>query len=172
MAGRKKLAGITERLWAPWRIGYVTNPRGRSGCFICAHKRGKEAESLLVYQGERALILLNRYPYNNGHLMVAPRRHIAKLEGLDREELLALMETTVLVKKVLQNVLKPDGFNIGLNLGKAAGAGLLGHLHIHIVPRWIGDTNFMATLAGTKVLSQSLKEARSVLRKEIERIVR
>jgi len=168
---KQALTGL-ERLWAPWRISYVTNPRRRAGCFICAQKREKEKSDLVVYRGQKTLILLNRYPYNNGHLMIAPWRHTAKLEGLAEEELLALMKTTLLAKKVLQRVLKPDGFNIGINLGKAAGAGLLGHIHIHIVPRWVGDANFMVTLAQTKVLSQSLNQAGAVLRKEIEKIVR
>ena len=158
-------------LWAPWRIGYVAGNKTR-GCFLCSVcKSEKNYENLVLYKGIYAFIILNLYPYNNGHLMVVPNRHIKNIEKLTAGE---GDECTVFIKaslKILKKVLKPEGFNIGLNVGKSAGAGVEGHLHFHIVPRWIGDTNFMPVIAGTKVISQSLHELYVLLSKEYKTVL-
>jgi ATP adenylyltransferase len=152
-----------DKLWAPWRINYVQG-RKKKGCIFCdAYKAGTK-DSHLVFKSDHSLCLLNIFPYNNGHLMVAPKRHVKDLDKLKADELLALVRDLLLAKKLLAKVLKPEGFNIGINSGSVAGAGMPGHLHIHIVPRWTGDTNFMPVLGGTKVISQSLEELRKRLR--------
>jgi ATP adenylyltransferase len=149
-----------DQLWAPWRLSYVAAARAPSAedpCFIC---RGLDANddraNLLVLRTPLSVVLLNRFPYNNGHLLVAPRAHKGRLEELTPDELLETMETLRRQVRVLDGLMHPDGYNIGLNLGSAAGAGLPGHLHWHVVPRWHGDTNFMPILADVKVIVQSL----------------
>jgi ATP adenylyltransferase len=149
-----------DPLWAPWRLSYVTAakpPATGDGCFICqALAEHDDRRNLIVLRTPRSVVMLNRYPYNNGHLLIAPRRHIGSLHGLDSDELLETMETLRRMARLLDELMHPAGYNIGLNLGEAAGAGLPGHLHWHIVPRWHGDTNFMPVLADTKVIAQSL----------------
>jgi ATP adenylyltransferase len=167
----------SERLWAPWRLEYVTGEDANTklpepeawlddadhGCFLCraASDFGKSNEAdrrqLVVARDGRSLVMLNRYPYNNGHLLVAPRRHVGELADLTSDEHLECMEWLSRLTGVFRERIRPDGFNIGLNLGRAAGAGLPGHLHWHLVPRWSGDTNFMSSLAGTRVIPQSLE---------------
>ncbi|HEV8338315.1 MAG TPA: HIT domain-containing protein [bacterium] len=143
-------------LWAPWRIGYVTGPKD-DGCFLCEAPAGDDDRTrLLLHRSRRVYIVLNSFPYNTGHLMVAPFRHVATLEDLDAEERLDLMDTAALAVSVLQSALAPDGFNLGVNLGRAAGAGLEGHLHLHVVPRWVGDVNFMPVLGDAKVIPEHL----------------
>jgi len=150
-----------DRLWAPWRLSYVAAPKTpgvEDPCFICRGLAGDDdRRNLLVLRTPRSTVLLNRFPYNNGHLLVAPRAHKGGLHDLDRDELLETMETLRRLVAVLDGLMHPDGYNIGLNLGAAAGAGLPGHLHWHIVPRWHGDTNFMPILSDTKVIVQSLE---------------
>jgi ATP adenylyltransferase len=149
-----------EQLWAPWRLSYVTAgkpPAGEEPCFLCRGlAAGDDRAHLIVLRTPLSVVVLNRFPYNNGHLLVAPVAHKATLQDLTAEELLEVMETVRRLVAVLGERMHPDGFNIGLNLGKSAGAGLPGHLHWHIVPRWDGDTNFMPVLADTKVIVQSL----------------
>jgi ATP adenylyltransferase len=153
-----------ERLWAPWRAQYVasfTRADQMSECFLCvAAKSAREhdRELLVVARWESCFALLNRYPYNSGHVMVAPYRHVGEMEELADAELCELMVRVREVLRALKSELSPHGFNVGLNLGRAAGAGLPEHLHIHIVPRWHGDTNFMPVLAEVKVVSQALEE--------------
>jgi ATP adenylyltransferase len=149
-----------EQLWAPWRQAYIEAakpPTASDPCFIC---RGLESHdpraSLIVQRTALSVVLLNRFPYNNGHLLVAPRAHKGNLGELDSEELLETMETLRGMVRLLDSLVHPDGYNIGLNLGRAAGAGLPGHLHWHVVPRWLGDTNFMPILSDAKVIAQSL----------------
>ena len=171
---RKRSPGLKglNLLWAPWRIGYITNAESEKGCFLCrARDERKDKKNLVIFKGKRAFVVMNRFPYTNGHLMVAPRRHVGTLEALKEAEVLDLMEAIVLAKRALEKSLKPHAYNIGLNLGRAAGAGLEDHLHIHVVPRWVGDTNFMPVVAGAKVISQSLGEAYVLLKKEIAGIV-
>jgi ATP adenylyltransferase len=149
-----------DQLWAPWRLAYVAaaqRPAAGEACFICAGLAADEDRAnLIVRRTARSVVLLNRFPYNNGHLLVAPRAHKGRLDELDADEVLETMESLRRMVGVLDGLMRPDGYNIGLNLGRPAGAGLPGHLHWHIVPRWDGDTNFMPVLADVKVIVQSL----------------
>ncbi|MDX2037375.1 MAG: HIT domain-containing protein [Isosphaeraceae bacterium] len=152
-----------DRIWAPWRAQYILASAGKpapvDSCFICAAERSdrsSDRENLLVHRGEQALVLLNRYPYNNGHLLVAPRVHKASPGDCTIEEWTAPLALVKSLVDVLSGMLGPHGFNVGLNLGRSAGAGLPGHLHWHIVPRWDGDTNFMPVLGDAKVIVESL----------------
>jgi ATP adenylyltransferase len=134
------------------------SPEADPGCFLCRDSAAEPSkENLVVRQGDRSLVVLNRYPYNNGHLLISPRRHVADLGGLSREEQAEIHEMLVQMTGSLESILHCDGFNVGLNLGQAAGAGVPGHLHWHLVPRWTGDHNFMPTTAGARVISQSLE---------------
>ncbi len=143
------------KLWAPWRINYVQGKKAR-GCIFCQALKNKR--DYVVFRTRNSLVMLNIFPYNNGHLMVSPLRHVNDTAKLNQAEVVDLFAAINTAKDLLQAVLKPQGFNVGINLGYAAGAGIAGHLHIHIVPRWVGDTNFMPITAHTKVISQSLKE--------------
>jgi ATP adenylyltransferase len=149
-----------EQLWAPWRLAYVAGPKPPAPadeCFICQGLAAQDDRRyLIVSRTAECVVILNRFPYNNGHLLVAPRVHKGHLEDLHAAELLDTMETVRRMVRRLDDLMHPDGYNIGLNLGRAAGAGLPGHLHWHIVPRWNGDTNFMPVLGDTKVIVQSL----------------
>jgi ATP adenylyltransferase len=160
-----------DALWAPWRLSYVTTARRPSendACFICqALAENDDLRNLLVLRTPRSVALLNRFPYNNGHLLVAPRQHKGTLHDLDADELLETMETLRRMVGLLDDLIHPAGYNIGLNLGEAAGAGLPGHLHWHIVPRWHGDTNFMPVLTDTKVIVQSLDALYDLLRQRL-----
>jgi ATP adenylyltransferase len=150
-----------DRLWAPWRAQYILesseDPGIDGSCFLCRGlAENDDRENLLAWRGENAAIFLNRFPYNNGHLLVAPRVHKGRLDELVGAELTAPVETLQWVVTILDRMMKPQGYNIGLNLGRSAGAGLPGHLHWHVVPRWDGDTNFMPVLGQTKVIVESL----------------
>ncbi len=161
-----------KQLWAPWRLGYVQGkeppapqnvaepcwlPGSDTNCFLCrGAAENRNRQNLVVLRGRQMLTVLNRYPYNNGHLLIAPLRHVARLEDLNDDEHLETMQLAARLTRILTGLISADGFNLGLNLGRAAGAGLPGHLHWHIVPRWTGDTNFMPVLAGIKVIPQSL----------------
>ena len=151
-----------DRLWAPWRLSYVASakpPTEHDPCFICQGLAEKnDRDNLIAWRGMKCVVVLNRFPYNNGHLLVAPNAHKAELHELDAEEILEMQQTIAQLVGVLREMMKPEGFNVGLNLGKVAGAGLPGHLHWHIVPRWNGDTNFMSVLADTRVIVQSLDQ--------------
>src|SRR5262249_52989043 len=152
--------GRMDQLWAPWRLSYVAKalaPTSNDSCFLCEGLAADDDRRyLIVLRTPRSVVVLNRFPYNNGHVLVAPRLHKGRLDELDPDELLETMETLRRMVGALDGLLHPDGYNIGLNLGVAAGAGLPGHLHWHVVPRWHGDTNFMPILANTKVIVQSL----------------
>jgi ATP adenylyltransferase len=165
-----------ERLWAPWRSQYVSSFAQPSEeppeCFLCQAIQSEESrdrELLLVARWETCFAILNRYPYNSGHVMVAPHRHVGQLQELTEAELCALMVHTRAVVEALQRAFSPHGFNIGLNIGRAAGAGLPDHLHIHIVPRWHGDTNFLPVIADLKVVSHALEDVYEQLRAELQR---
>jgi ATP adenylyltransferase len=151
-----------DRLWAPWRLEYVQGKR-KKGCIFCAAAKKPGLKDHLVFKSRHSLCLLNIFPYNNGHLMVAPLRHLRDIDKLSECEALDLFRALNTAKKILQQVLKPQGYNIGINLSAVAGAGIPGHMHIHIVPRWQGDTNFMPVLNGTKIISQSLAELKKRL---------
>jgi ATP adenylyltransferase len=147
-----------SKLWAPWRIPYIRGLEKRDECFLChnlAHPQD-DGDNLVLWRTAGCLVVLNRFPYNNGHLLIAPARHIASLEETDSAEMLELMQLVRESQKVLSLAIHPHGFNVGLNFGRCAGAGLPGHLHVHIVPRWDGDTNFMNVCSDTRVISQSL----------------
>ena len=161
---------MTERLWAPWRLGYVARPADappeEPACFLCriqADDPARDRDNLLVERGRHSVAVLNRFPYNNGHLLIAPARHLGRLDELSPEVMLDGLEMVRRYVAVLEKAMTPDGFNVGLNLGRAAGAGLPGHLHWHIVPRWNGDVNFMTVLTDTRVIVQSLDAAWEVL---------
>ncbi len=154
-----------DSLWAPWRLNYIKNDsskepsKPKNDCFLCEYRDAalsEDASNFVVQRGKRTLTVLNRYPYNNGHLLIAPLKHIATLEELDDATLLETMQVFKQMTKALTQTLNAQGYNIGLNLGEVAGAGLPGHLHWHIVPRWSGDNNFMPVVAETNVIPQSL----------------
>lgn len=150
-----------DLLWAPWRSKYVksfSKGREHTGCIFCEAPKKRDEEALILHRGRKAYIIMNLYPYNAGHVMVVPYRHVASLEDLEDSELLELMKLVNLSMKALRRYAKPDGFNVGVNIGRAAGAGVDKHVHIHVVPRWIGDTNFMTVVAGTRVVSEDVRE--------------
>ncbi len=148
-----------ERIWAPWRMAYIASAAEEEGCFIChAKDAADDRQHLVLARTTHTMTMMNRYPYINGHLMVAPLRHTAEMDELGDDELLDLMHGVRLACRMLQEVSRPAGFNIGVNLGRVAGAGLVDHLHIHVVPRWNGDTNFMPVLADARVINQGLME--------------
>jgi len=161
-----------ERLWAPWRMPWIReSTEGVSDCFICdalAADPASDRANLLLFRGEQALIILNRYPYSNGHLMVAPNRHVSDLRSLTPAEVSEIGLLTQLALNTLEHSMNTHGFNLGWNLGRVSGAGLETHLHQHIVPRWKGDTNFMPVVGGVKVISQELWETWDELRLALE----
>lgn len=151
-----------DRLWAPWRMQYVEHhppdtSEGKKGCIFCDFpEEGNDAKNLIAYRGELAYVILNGFPYNNGHVMVVPFEHQSKLHELPTETQREIMELTSLSLRVLESLYGPGGFNVGINQGDAAGAGIGAHLHQHIVPRWVGDTNFMPVVADVRVLPEAL----------------
>ena len=150
--------GIHDNLWAPWRVGFILGPRP-AGCFLCTSPEADPAQHrdlLLLERREHCFVIFNKYPYANGHLLVAPYRHTGDLTELTATEAAALMEAAQDWVARLRPHLNPHGFNVGFNLGEAAGAGVAEHLHLHIVPRWRGDTNFMSVLGDTRVINQSM----------------
>ena len=156
-------------VWAPWRIDFIRSEK-EDGCFLCnkeTEDKNSKEEELIIYRTEKVFVILNRYPYNPGHLLVSPYRHIGNLNELDDEERLALMQVVTKMQQLLQDAMAPDGFNIGINTGKAAGAGVEDHLHMHIVPRWNGDNNFMPVLGGNRVVPESLVATAKILRDKV-----
>ena len=148
-----------DRLWGPWRMRYVSRDKESVSCFLCdKSQEPNDAENFVLYRQDETFVLLNTFPYNSGHIMVAPYSHVAELSHLKPEVSTLLWTLVQRVVKILKSEYGAEGFNIGVNLGKAGGAGLAEHLHIHVVPRWIGDTNFMPTIGGTKVLPESLED--------------
>ena len=148
-----------NKLWAPWRIRYIQKTKIKR-CILCAVAKNRkfDKKQFVISRGNLTFSLLNIYPYNNGHFLVCPVRHVKNIEELKEEEILELFNTLIKTKKLVSKTLKPDAYNIGINLGKISGAGIEKHLHIHAVPRWQGDTNFMPVISNTKVISQSLEE--------------
>ncbi|ABQ26264.1 HIT family protein [Geotalea uraniireducens] len=145
-----------ERIWAPWRMEYIENCKPATCIFCVSNDDGRDRERLILHRSTLSLVMLNRYPYTNGHLMIAPFRHTADMSTLSEEEMLDLFKTLNLCRTILQETASPEGFNIGINLGKSAGAGIDDHLHLHIVPRWNGDTNFMSVIADLRVMPENL----------------
>jgi len=157
-------------IWAPWRIEYILSHK-EDGCFLCkALQSKKDDENYVLFRGERNFVILNKFPYNSGHLMIAPNRHISDITMLDDLEQIELMKLLNLSVCVLNRTMSPHGFNIGINLGEAAGAGLKDHLHVHVVPRWRGDTNFMPILSEVKIIPQHIKETYEILLREFRQI--
>ena len=154
-------------LWTPWRMAYIQHHKKDDGCVFClAQNKTDSSENLITSRGKLAYVILNRYPYTSGHLMVVPFAHQPSLEDLDRETRIEIIELTSQCMTVLKNVYQPKGFNLGANIGEAAGAGVIGHVHIHIVPRWAGDTNFMSTLGEVRVLPEKLEDTYKRVRDE------
>lgn len=154
-----------EKLWAPWRMEYIAEVDNGNGCFLCEAARSDDKrETLVLWQNDQCMALLNRFPYNNGHLLIAPLQHTGEMEEMSTTQLTAQMSMLQRCRQNLQQAVAPDGFNIGLNLGRPAGAGVTDHLHWHIVPRWEGDTNFMAVTGETKVIPQALDDLWDILR--------
>jgi ATP adenylyltransferase len=169
-----------DRLWAPWRSAYVSaakpelpptgDPHGPENCFLCkALAETQDRENLILLRTELSVVVLNRYPYNNGHLLVAPRRHVGLPQDLTDAETLDLQRLLTRMMAAETALMKPEGFNVGLNLGSTAGAGLPGHLHWHLVPRWNGDSNFMPVLADVRVISQSLETLWELLTEQLKK---
>jgi ATP adenylyltransferase len=157
-----------ERLWSPWRLAYVTGTGGGAsdpGCVFCGALEAPDSpESLVVHRGTTCFVILNLFPYNNGHLMVVPNRHVGKLADASAEELAELMSLTRVAEIVLTELYQPHGLNMGINLGRPAGAGVLDHLHMHVVPRWNGDTNFMTVVGSVRVLPEQLDQTATRMR--------
>jgi ATP adenylyltransferase len=154
---------MTKQLWAPWRLEYIARADEEDGCIFCRALRGEDEDGLVVHRGAQAFVLLNRFPYASGHLMVAPHRHVGEFSELDDSEALAIHRLAGHGMGALAQLYEPQGFNLGWNLGRIAGAGVTDHVHMHIVPRWAGDTNFMPVLADVKVMPEHLADTRKKL---------
>jgi ATP adenylyltransferase len=159
-----------ERLWTPWRLAYVSGGAESKGCVFCNAQHDEEAAPLIVFRGATCFVILNLFPYNNGHLMIVPNRHLASLSAARAEETCELIELAGRAEIALTEVYAPHGMNMGINLGKPAGAGILDHLHLHVVPRWNGDTNFMTVVGQTRVLPEELPVTAERLRPIFERL--
>lgn len=155
-------------MWAPWRIEYILGNEKEAGCVFC-NALSHNGE-LLLYKGTSTMVVMNKFPYTNAHLLVLPTRHVAELGDLDRDEMGALLLTVEKTRAILKTVLNPDGFNVGLNLGKIAGAGVGEHLHFHIVPRWYGDVNALTVFADIRVIPEHLRSTRDKLKPHFDRI--
>jgi ATP adenylyltransferase len=159
-----------ETLWAPWRIGYIMSEKP-AGCVLCAKPaENRDSENFILYRGVWCYVVLNIYPYNNGHLMVVPFEHLASIELLSAEtanEVMALARRSI---QIIRQVMGPEGFNIGINQGAPAGAGIADHVHLHVVPRWVGDTNFMPVIGNTRVMPQSLESCYDLLARAFQEL--
>src|SRR4051812_47157056 len=159
-----------DRIWSPWRRAYVAAGPRPPGCVMCRSlEAAEEADSLVVHVAAHNFVVMNLYPYNAGHVMIVPRRHLGSLAEATAEELSEMMALTRRLESVMAEVYAPDGINVGMNLGKAAGAGVADHIHLHVVPRWVGDTNFMTTVGGTRVIPEDPVEARNRLRERFDK---
>ena len=153
-----------EHLWSPWRLAYIQGASGATGCVFCDALARDDAAPLILHRGRTCFVILNLFPYNSGHLMVVPNRHVASLKDATPEELSEVMALTRVAELALTEAFAPHGMNMGINLGKPAGAGILDHLHMHVVPRWNGDTNFMTVVGRTRVLPEELPQVAEKLR--------
>lgn len=153
-----------ESLWSSWRMAYIERA-DKTGCIFCEQpQRSDGKDNLILHRGRTAFVILNRFPYNPGHLMVSPFRHVGEFKELSREERLELMDLLAFSCDIIDGTLQPQGANVGVNLGRVAGAGIVGHIHLHVVPRWNGDTNFMPVIGRTKVIPEGLEETYAKLR--------
>jgi ATP adenylyltransferase len=153
-------------LWAPWRIDFIRGEK-EERCFLCdnqVHDENSPETPLIIHRGKFCFVIVNRFPYNSGHLMVAPYRHIGDLSEMTQEERYEMMDLCVKAKETLQRLMYPDAFNVGFNLGSAAGAGIADHIHMHIVPRWTGDTNFMPVISNTRCVPEAIEETARLIR--------
>jgi ATP adenylyltransferase len=159
-----------ERLFTPWRLAYVTTANRTPGCVLCRARDGEDgADRLLVHTAELNFVVMNLFPYNGGHVMVAPKRHLASLGEATEEELVEMMMLARRLEAVFREEYRPDGLNVGMNLGRPAGAGVADHIHMHVVPRWTGDTSFMSVVSGTRVIPEEPEQACRRLRRYFER---
>jgi ATP adenylyltransferase len=160
-------------LWAPWRMEYILSDQKESGCIFCpGSDRNEDKERLILYMGERSVVIMNRFPYINGHLLVAPIRHVPDLKSLSDDDTLEVMQVVRGSVEILRHVMKADGFNVGLNLGKVAGAGVEEHIHFHIVPRWNGDTNYMTVTGDVRVIPEHIRDTYRKLLPHFEKFKR
>lgn len=163
-----------EKLWAPWRMKYIDgmDVKKDAGCIFCTKPDEQEDEkNFIVYRGRTCFLILNIYPYNNGHVMVVPYRHTADIGELSPEERLEIMDVIEITIRAIRNIMRPDGFNVGANIGRSAGAGIDTHIHFHIVPRWNGDTNFMPVIGCTKVICESPEDTYKKLKPAVEAVI-
>jgi ATP adenylyltransferase len=158
-----------ERLWSPWRLAYVTGTSSATGCIFC-DAAIRDREPLIVARGTTCYVILNLYPYNSGHLMVVPERHVGSLAGLTADELHEMMLLTQRCEIALTEIYQPQGINVGINLGRPAGAGVVDHVHVHLVPRWTGDTNFMSVVGNVRVLPEEVHQSAERLKPVFERL--
>lgn len=164
------MKSIYSFLWAPWRVEFIKKTKSKN-CIFCSKSKSKnDTKNYVLYRGKYNFVMLNIYPYTNGHLMVAPYKHVGQLSKLKQYELHELFDITTNMVEILKKTHKIDGVNIGINIGRVAGAGIPGHLHVHIVPRWLGDTNFMVTIGNTKIISESLQHTYKTLLKEVSKL--
>ncbi len=164
-----------EKLWSPWRSQYIDSfntGKGKTSCVFCdaVIESIKDDNCLKIFEDKSCFAMLNLYPYNSGHTLVIPKKHVSKLEELNEDELMEMMKITKLVMKALESIMKPQGFNFGANLGKAAGAGIDDHIHFHVLPRWNGDTNFMPAIGEVKIISQDLLQTKKMLIEAIKKL--
>ena len=159
---------MNDILYSPWRLQYILSNKDKECIFCVKPSENSDEKHLILHRSEYCFVIMNIFPYNNGHLMVVPNRHVPNLNELDKKEIDDQFETVQLCEKVITKVYNPDGINIGMNLGKAAGAGIDEHLHVHIVPRWNGDVNFMTAISGTRVIPESFEQAYSKLKEQFD----
>ncbi len=164
-----------EKLWSPWRSQYIDSfntGKDKTSCVFCdaVNENTADDKCLKIFEGKNCFAMLNLYPYNSGHTLVIPKKHVSKLEELNEDELLEMMKISKLVIKSLESIMKPQGFNFGANLGKAAGAGIDDHIHFHVLPRWNGDTNFMPAIGNVKIISQDLLQTKKLLIEAIKKL--
>lgn len=157
-------------LWAPWRMDYILGPKPDECVFCLPAHRGEDEDRLVLYRGRRNFVIMNKYPYNNGHLMVTPFRHVMNLADLSLEEAHEMMDLAQATVRIYQACFRPQGVNVGLNIGEAAGAGIKEHLHLHLVPRWVGDASFMAVACDTRVVPQALSSTYANLKPYFDRL--
>jgi len=159
---------MNDILYSPWRLKYILAKKGNECIFCVNPSENNDKKHLILYRSHSSFVIMNTFPYNNGHLMVVPNNHVSRLEMLSKDEIDDLFETVQLCEKVLSKVYQPDGLNVGMNLGRAAGAGIDEHLHVHIVPRWNGDVNFMTVVGGTRVIPEPFARAYEKLKEQFD----
>lgn len=160
-----------EHLWTPWRSAYVSQKPGHDFCVFCDAVASRDDErTLLLYRANHNFIILNRFPYSSGHLMIAPNAHVSKLTGIDAAAADEMMQLARLTETILEEIYNPHGINLGMNMGEAAGAGIAAHIHLHVLPRWTGDANFMTTVGHTRVIPESLEDSFRKLRARFDAV--